>query len=402
MGGIFGALSGRPRPDRRQSKVYESDDGASRRKRGSVYDDDASKRLRRDDRKVGRSRKISDADGFTDAAPVTEAETPEAKEARRAERRARREREVAEDEARAARRREKDDARKAKAREERDRLVKEDEEREARKQEERRARRAEREARHAEEDRLAREEQAKTAERRERRREREKDRVVEEATSRPKSDRRRSYMDQPDDDETRRVRREERRPRRTVEVSAGDKERPRTSRRRSDYPAPVDDYFDRRNGEHSPNKKGGVSSPLADGRLKASGGNDKTASWVNSINDDPPPPPPVEGTIIDAPAHFAEDHAPDAPLDESTAREMRHKRRKDKDGYVDDDSERPRRRRDGDAQKSSDGSSHNRRKSHGGVPVNSMGYNEMGAKTWDGRPAMSPKRGSWLKKMTGF
>jgi hypothetical protein len=142
--------------------------------------------------------------------------------------------------------------------------------------------------------------------------------------------------------------------------------------------------------------------PVADGRWKASSsGNDKTASWVNSVNEDPPPPPPVEGTIIDAPVHYAEDAAPDA-LDETTAREMRQKRRKDRDVYADDDSERRRRKREGrreDGQRSSDGSGHDRRKSYAAP---SMGYDDMGVKTWDGRPAMAPKRNSFFKKLTGF
>ena len=114
----------------------------------------------------------------------------------------------------------------------------------------------------------------------------------------------------------------------------------------------------------------------------------------------------MEGTIIDAPAHFAEDVAPDPPFEETTAREMRQKRRKDKDAYAEDDAERHRRRResrrDGDAQRSSDGSSHNRRKSYAGGPVNSMGYDDMGGKTWDGRPAMAPKRNSFFKKLNVF
>ena len=108
MGGLLGAFSSKPTPERRQSsKVYESEDGVSRHKRGSVYEDDSTKRLRRDDRKIGRSRKMSEAEGQNDAAPVTDAESAEAKEARRAERRAKREQEAAEDEARAARKRRK-------------------------------------------------------------------------------------------------------------------------------------------------------------------------------------------------------------------------------------------------------------------------------------------------------
>ena len=212
-----------------------------------------------------------------------------------------------------------------------------------------------------------------------------------------------SYVDSADE-EARRARHEERRMRRSVDVTAGDSnDRPRASRRRSDYPAPVDGYFDRRHGEQT--HANGGRTPLADGRLKASSsGNDKTASWVNSVNEDPPPPPPVEGTILDAPAHHVEDTVADN-LDETTAREMRKNRRKDRDAYVDDDSERRRRRRETrheDGQRSSDGSGHDRRRSYA-APSNSMGYGDMGGvKTWDGRPALAPKRNSLFKKLTGF
>lgn len=405
MGGLLGAFS-RPATDRRQSRGYDSEDGMVRRKRVSNYEDDQVKRLRREDRKLNRSHKPSDADGLTDAAPMTEADEAAAKEARRAERRARRDREAAEDQARAARRKEREEVRATKSRAEDERLRREDEERNARKQEDRKIRRAERESRRAEEDRIAREEEANAAERRERRRERERQRAEQETSSRPKitSDRRRSYMD---DEETRRLRREERRQRRSVDQS-GDYDKSRTSRRRSEYPAPVDDYFDKRNGEHSPYMNGVATAPIADERAAfKTGGGDKTASWVHSISEDPPPPPPVEGTIIDAPLHFAEDMTPD-PLEETTAREMRQKRAKDRDGLGNEDAERRRRRRearrDPDYVKSSSGgSSHERRKSYAtGGPVNSMGFTDMGIKTWDGLPSGNTKRGSWFKKLTGF
>lgn len=376
MGGILGAAFGtRPTPERRQSKAYD---------RGSGYDDDQSKRLRREDRKVNRSRKPSEGD-------VTDPEEAEAKEARRRERRERREREAADDEARAARRKEKERAR---AREEEDRLAREDEEREARRKEERRARRAERDARRAEEDRV-REDEIAREERRERRRQRAEE---EAASARPKTDRRRSYMDAPEDEEARRIRREERRMRRSVD-QGGDKERPRPSRRRSDHPGPIDGYFDKRNGERSPVESGGLPAPIAHA-IKTGG--DKTASWVHSVNEEPPPPPPVEGTIIDAPVHSGRDEAPDA-LDDLTAREFRHRRRREKDGYPDDDSERRRRRRhEAEGVRSSDGSSHDRRKSYAG-PSNSMGYSDMGPRAYDGRPSMpAGRRTSWFKKMTGF
>ena len=206
--------------------------------------------------------------------------------------------------------------------------------------------------------------------------------------------------------------------RRSVDQDAGldSKGRPRTSRRRSDYPAPVDGdgYADGRNGEPAPRAERGFRTPHADEPRKPSGsGKDKIASWVDAISDDPPPPPPVEGTIVDAPMHFAEDHAPNGhPLEEpTTAREMRESRaggrKKESLAAGDEESERRRRRREkkfGEGYKSSDGSSHDRRKTYGGGPSNSLGYDDMGrgAPGFDERPGMPPKRQSWFSKMTGF
>ncbi|KAK5240899.1 hypothetical protein LTR16_010018, partial [Cryomyces antarcticus] len=189
---FFGGFVGKSSDDRHNKPADESEDGASRRKRASPgYEDDHAKRLRRDGRKVGRSR-APDADGFTaEAAPVFSAADGEDADARRAERRAKRaERdaavgesraaELAEAEERAARRREKEravlEARKAKAREAKERRDREEEEMEARRQEEKRARRAVRAA----EEQAGRDVDGRDAERR-RRRDKERD----EPTSRP-------------------------------------------------------------------------------------------------------------------------------------------------------------------------------------------------------------------------
>ena len=404
MGGIFG-FGSKPTPERRQSKTYESEEGVGRRKRSTGYDDEYSKRLRREDRKVNRTRKVSEGDILEDAAPTPDADDPEA---RRRERRERREREggveVETREAKEARR----EARRNKAREEEDRLARADEEREERRKEDRRARR---EARRVEEERIAKEEEERETQRREEKRaarRADRERIVREeddGAARPKTDRRRSsYMSPPpeDDDAARRVRREERRVRRSVDP-AEEKERIRTSRRRSDYPAPVDGYFDKRYGEQkTPRKDGAIPAPLAHA-IKAGG--DKTASWVASINHDPPPPPPLAHSIVDAPVHFTEDTAPDTLDDnEKTAREFRQRRRRERDGgYVYDDEDvlggtTRRGRGEGGGVRSSDGdgSAYDRRKSYAG-PGNSLGYNDMG------RPAMpNGRRNSWFKKLTGF
>ena len=398
MGGIFGAFGGgRPTIDRKPTKAYDSEDGTPRRKRVSAYDDDSGKKLRHEDRKVGRSRKVSDADGFTDVAPPPD-DYADSKEARRAERRARAEREAPEADSRATRRRDRDDSRRGKDRPDED-------EREVRRQEERRARRAEREARRAEEDRLAREEEVVVAERRERRRERDRPRESDSGAPRPTQDRRRSHLDRPHDDEARRARREERKSRRPVEVDTGvgSKDRPRVSRRRTE--APMDDYLDRRNGELAFGASDRARAPDADGHafVKAPGGKpDKTANWVDSINQDPPPPPPVEGTIVDAPVHFAGSAAPDPPtFEDTTAREMRHRRRRENDGHGRSDAD-ARRRRD-EAQKSSNGSSRDRRRAYGGEALDGVaGYNDLPHRAYDFRPGMASKRQSWFQKMTGM
>ena len=399
IGGILGAFAGKANADKRQSRAYESDHDASRRKRGSAYDDDPSKRLRREDRRLHRSQRSADGETYPDGG-MTDAEDPVAREARRAERRERRERILAEDPERAARH-------EARRRAERERLAQEDEEH--RRRDERRARHAERDARRHESDRLAQDDEARNEERRERRRQRDQMRMDEEAAAaRPRAERRRSHA--PEDDEARRARHEERRMRHSMAEASAEKERPRHSRRRSERPAPVEGYFDRRNGEQD-----GAPLPPADGDADGAPfavktGKDKTASWVHSISD--APPPPIEATIIDAPVHFAADIAPDPMMmdEDLTARELRHSRRKakdrhrDLDGYSTEDPEQRRRKRQDAAAGPRGGGG---RGGGMGGPVNSMGYDSMdGVKTFDGRPAPpvrgESKAGSWLKKITGL
>jgi hypothetical protein len=400
IGGILGAFAGagKANAEKRQSRAYESDYDASRRKRGPAYDDDPSKRLRREDRRLHRSQRSADGETYPDGG-MTDAEDPAAREARRAERRERRERILAEDPERAARH-------EARRRAERERLAQEDEDQ--RRRDERRARHAERDSRRPEDDRHAQDDEARNEERRERRRQREQQRMDEEAAAaRPRTERRRSHA--PEDDEARRARHEERRMRHSMAEAAAEKERPRHSRRRSERPAPVEGYFDRRNGEQD-----GAPLPYddADGAppFAVKTGKDKTASWVHSISD--APPPPIEATIIDAPVHFAADNTPDAMMmdEDLTARELRHSRRKakdrhhrDLDGYSTEDPEMRRRKRQDAA---AAGGPRGGRPGMGG-PVNSMGYDSMdGVKTFDGRPAPpirgESKAGSWLKKITGL
>jgi hypothetical protein len=135
-------------------------------------------------------------------------------------------------------------------------------------------------------------------------------------------------------------------------------------------------------------------------------GGDKTASWVADLASSPPPPPPVEGTIIDAPVHFAAvpDDGPD-PYDNdptTTAREMRRSKR--------DSAAAPRssRRDDPPSQASSGGGGgagyHRRGQSYAG-PSNSLGYNDMNSReaAAGATPASKAKKaGGWLKKLAGL
>ncbi|KAK5170050.1 hypothetical protein LTR04_004969, partial [Oleoguttula sp. CCFEE 6159] len=391
--GFFGGFVGKSSDDRHKNKpADESEDGASRRKRASPgYEDDHAKRLRRDGRKVGRSR-APDADGFTaEAAPVFSAADGEDADARRAERRAKRaERdaavgesraaELAEAEERAARRREKEravlEARKAKAREAKERRDREEEEMEARRQEEKRARRAVRAA----EEQAGRDVDGRDAERR-RRRDKERD----EPTSRPQlSDRRKSHLRTPDD----RARRDDRHARRTPA------ERPRTDRRKSAMP--VDDYFDPRNGQNGySDNVHPATAPPEGGRPYLAPGGDKTSSWVNAVNVDPPLPPPVEGTVLDGPGPGLATYD-----EERTARRNRRK-----DGEEREKEKEKSRRREDRGMRSSDGSAGEktiRRRS--AMPELDGGR---GVRSWDGAPVRpggekAAKRGSWFKKIAGL
>lgn len=376
--GLFSGLLGSLKQSSQgKSRAYDSDDGFVRHRREVEDDDEGSRRLRREARKVHRSRP-NEAEGLTDAGPVLSPTEEDDVERRRAERRARRaERnaaETAETDQRDSRRREKELTREE---DRKTRRIRDEEDAEARRQEEKRARRA---ARRQEE-----EQEAKDEERRAKRREKERTREKAE-------------------EEERRTRREERRLRH-------DKERSRPSRHRSDFPAPVDDYFDSRNGTHGAYGDRVATAPATDNRPYLPGAApDKTSSWVNSVNEDPPPPPPVEGTIVDAPVHFAtpaldEDEALAA---ETTARELRRKQRRERErnGEVNSSDERRRRRRDDrkaardeDVSRDGSGGDKSRRTSKA---YNSLGYPDM-AKTFDGRPAGTASGGKgWLKKIAGL
>ena len=375
MGGLFGFGKTRRASDtleRPRSKgVITDDEGLSRRKRTVTGGDDSAKRLRRDDRKVRRTdREDRAAEGFVYDAPAdggaaTEAEDAEARRERKAKRAAAREVETQDAEDRRARRREteraSEDARKLKAKEARDRRARRDEEAEAIRLEEKQARRAARA-----------EMNAKIA--------------ASGTASRPaKTDRRRSHMDPPmasgaNDDIDRHARREARRAARTP----GEK----SSRKKTTAAPVVDDYFDPRNGATG-------QDPYMHGA------NDHTSSWVKSQISDPAPPPPVEGTVIEPTPVLG--GADDAALDDDAARRAKRKSRR-QSRYVDvkpEEEEARRRRRDREI-RSSEGS----KEDDGGRPYASRRKSDYvgGMRGFDARPSLAAggKRGSWLKRVSGF
>ena len=373
MGGLFGFGKSRRASEtfeRPRSKgVLTDDEGLSRRKRTVAGGDDAAKRLRRDDRQVRRSdREDRAAEGYVydvaaEGGIATEPEDAEARKERKAKRAAARETESREAGDRRARRHETeraiDDARKLKSKEARDRRARKEEEAEAIRLEEKRARRAARADMNAK---LA---------------------TAEPATRPAKSDRRRSYMDQPmasgaNDDVERHARREARRAARTP----GEK----SSRKKTT--APVDDYFDQRNGA------GGQEPYLH-------GANDHTSSWVKSQISDPAPPPPVEETVIEPTPVFG--GTDNAVLEDDAARRAKRKSRR-QSRYVEmtPEEEEARRRRKDREIRSSEGS----REDDGGRPYASRRKSDYvgGMKSFDARPSLAAggKRGSWLKRVSGF
>ena len=388
-----------------RSRSYDSDDARTGRKRGVGEDADASMRLRRENRRVDRSRRTTEVDGQTDAAPGTSATEAEDVERRRAERRARRaEREAAESveaDKRETERKERRMVRETRRREEK-------EARETQRSEERRKRRAEREASHAAEEQERKKSETRDAERRARRREEEK-------SSRPGTDRRRSHVDHVDqkinaDDANRHDKHRLRRS--TANHDLTSKDRPHASRRQTEHPPdvkPVEgdgDYFSHRPKQSSANKNGG--NCVYPSSVK--GGADKTSSWVASVNEEPPPPPPAVQTVVDERPKLGDDAA--ATKDDerrakkrhsTTAEEQQQDRRRRGAGKEERRREREREpRSDGDSNNSGENPAVRRRS----TAYNSLGYEDMSPKAGlDARPTMGGKRNSLfggLKKMAGF
>ena len=400
--GLFGVF-GKTRQisdtaDRPKTKaVYADEDSTPRRKRTVAGGDEGAKRPRRDDRKSGRSVNPENGvdGGFTtDAAPnrgaSTEAEDAEVRrEARRAKRvekeqaeKAARRAELKELEEKKARRQLNDkaatEARKAKIRELREKKARESEDTDGMKGA--KPPRDERTEDVLEElDEAPRDLDPQPTERRSKHR----SRNLEDSTSRPRSDRRRSYLDGPlptrtaDEEADRRARREDRRSRRTPT------EKPSNNRRKS---APVQDYFDPRNASRGTPANG-------DPYLTTDGANDHTSSWVNSQIIEPPPPPPIEPTVIE-PVPVLGDGVGGDDDDEIRRSKRKSSRRRSKylDAAVEDVDGRRRRRERREKEPSSEGSAgdhYARRKS-----------DYAGTKTVTADAA--GKRASWFKKITNL
>jgi len=422
--GLFGSF----RKSRRASETFESP------KTKAVYGTDDSKRLRREDRKVGRSGRggnnaedfggdfLPGGGAFTEpeeqgatkhdrGSPRVSRDSP-TKKAREADARAADERRARRREAEKA----EEERRRAKAREARQNRVREEEEEEARRREEKKARRAARKDRHAGKT-LANDE---TGNRDGEHRKRHRDKglssgapspMVDERSPRPrKTERRRSHIDKPvprydaDEEADRRVRREARNTREGLN-------------RRKSAP-PVEDYFDPRNGSRGVRPNDVVPdvpvynapAPLpthTDPYLN--GANDHTSSWINSQIIEPPAFPPVEPTVIEpAPTGIGRKHDELDDDDQDVRREVRRAHRHSKYASVTPDGgDGHRRRKDSrraerDGIRSSEGSEgdrYTRRKS------DYAGYENGGpVRTFDGRLASAgpAKRGSWFKKFANL
>ena len=398
IGGLFGFGKKTRRPSESAADGPKSsgrgltDDEAistSRRKRTAPGSDDVAKRLRREERKVRRSGSGREPESVPapDDGFVTEADLPppvDDEQARREERRrkraerdaAAREAELKDAEERRARRKEAD---KSKAREAKDRKRREDE-REAIKDAERRQRRKDREEMNA---------KIEASMKRRHTSDFSSGGAAERLGKGGKSERRKSSF---------------------IPTSGAANDRPKSSRRKSTLnPIPdTDDYFSPNAGDEA-TKGGNYVYPQH--------GNDPTSSWVKSQISDPPAPPPVDPTVIDVPppveagesskdATTAAAAAKDLEEEAATRRAMRRKSKRQStfvapgDGAAgggEEDRQRERRRR----HRESAGSEH----SAGEQAGSRRGLRRSATASYAERPSLGGgggKRGSWLKKVTGF
>lgn len=444
--GLFGLRKTRRAPEtyeRPRSKAIVDDDVNLRRKRTVGGGNDATKRVRRDDRKVRRSERPDiDADGFVTDAPL-ERDATEYVEAKNDERRSKhasrsrpateyRESRARDEEDQRAKLREsdqaQDDIRRTKIKESRDRRTKREEEEAAIRKEEKRAKKAAREERATKDEPLSRDLDPSSAfEGHSKHRDRDaRDRdLPPETSSRPrKSGHRRSHIDTPKSPDA-----TERRPRRDERRSSRRTPGEKSSSHRKATAAPVDDYFDPRNGaagdipdpvpdpaplDPAPHESTAPDPvPLDPGPLDPqepymhSGANEHTSSWVKSQISEPPPPPPLEPSVLD-PAPVLGGAGDESTVDEEARRAL-HRKSKRQSRYAsggdggDGGGERRRRRESRrETVRSSEGSAEQerertyaRRKSDygGGVPLRGYGT---------GGGGLGGKRESWFQKIKGL
>ncbi|KAI4729295.1 hypothetical protein E4T49_02827 [Aureobasidium sp. EXF-10728] len=173
--------------------------------------------------------------------------------------------------------------------------------------------------------------------------------------------------------------------------------------------APVQSYFDSR----APNRD-------ANGRDLRSPPKDKTSSWVHSVTSSPPLPPPLQPTILDVPP--TDPAADDAELrdDESTARELRRRHRRQRESLgVETEEDRKKRKRKELRRREEELAFRNRENGIRKDGENNKAYNSLGydgfetQRTWDGRVVGSDTRGGvkeeiarrtqgWFKKVAGL
>lgn len=420
----FMGLLGGFQKTRRLSDGYERSRGKAideeehlGRKRTVAGGNDATKRVRRDDRRMRRSERpdvtmagLAIDDPRPDEGVILEPNDDDARkedEARREARRAKRAskalsgKDVREPDDRRARRREADqaqeDAHRAKVKELKEKKARKEEEQEASRQEEKLAKRAAKDERLAKEDQASKEIGFDVTEKRSKHRDREpidREAPLAESSSRPRrSDRRRSHIDKPLSPTGDLERRPHRSRRPTGE---------RSSRRKST--APVDDYFDPRNGALGDPQPTDPTTDPDPQEPYMHGANDPTSSWVKSQISEPPPPPPLEPSVLDPAPVLGE--APDDDAAEDEARRMRRRERRqskyrNNDGEEGDGERRRRRREVRSSEGSGDGGGRERRKSdYGGVPLKGFESRGLGGSGGGGGGgAGGGKRGSWFKKI---
>ncbi|CAD0094418.1 unnamed protein product [Aureobasidium mustum] len=207
------------------------------------------------------------------------------------------------------------------------------------------------------------------------------------------------------EDQQRRQRRAERHASRRSSAIDADR-KPRLHRSST---APVQSYFDAR----APGRD-------ANGRDPRSPPKDKTSSWVHSVTSSPPLPPPLQPTILDLPPTDPAVDDADIHDDESTARELRRRHRRDRESRgVETEEDRKRRKRKELRRREEelafrDRDGETRRDRGSNKAHNSLGYDDFETqRTWDGRVVGGETRGGvkeeiarrtqgWFKKVAGL